>query len=96
MFPEHEWRYFHEPMPGLLSGRHRGAQEARGEILSYLDDDVLLGPFWLEGVTEAFANPEVVLVGGPSVPEFQVKPPGFTSNVLRGNNEYIVHYSHLK
>jgi glycosyltransferase involved in cell wall biosynthesis len=80
MFPQHEWRYFHEPMPGLLSGRHRGAKEARGEILSYLDDDVLLGPSWLEGVTEAFGSPEVALVGGPSVPEFQVNPPEWLDN----------------
>ena len=81
MFPEHAWRYFHEPMPGLLSGRHRGAKEARGEILSYLDDDVLLSPSWLEGVTEAFGNPDVALVGGPSVPEFQDKPPQWLDNL---------------
>src|SRR6516165_5058791 len=41
-FPRYEWRYFYEPIPGLLSGRHRGMEEARGEILSFLDDDVLL------------------------------------------------------
>ena len=40
-FPQYEWRYFYEPVPGLLSGRHRGAKEAQGEILSFLDDDVL-------------------------------------------------------
>jgi glycosyltransferase involved in cell wall biosynthesis len=26
-FPRYEWRYIYEPMPGLLSGRHRGAKE---------------------------------------------------------------------
>jgi hypothetical protein len=74
-FPRHEWRYFYEPMPGLLSGRHRGAKEARGEILCYLDDDVLLSSTWLEGLTEAFSNPEISLVGGPSIPEFEEEPP---------------------
>ena len=86
MYPQHEWRYFYEPIPGLLSGRHRGAKEARGEILSYLDDDVLLSPSWLEGVTEAFVNPEVALVGGPSVPEFQVKPPEWLDNLWDEGN----------
>src|SRR6266478_9248101 len=64
-FPKHEWRYFYEPMPGLLSGRHRGAKEARGEILAFIDDDVVLSASWLDGLVHAFSNPEVELVGGP-------------------------------
>ena len=36
------FRYFLEPVKGLLSGRHLGANEAHGEILVYLDDDVIL------------------------------------------------------
>jgi glycosyltransferase involved in cell wall biosynthesis len=50
-------RYFHDAMPGLLTGRHRGAKEARGEILAYLDDDVLLGPTWLEALEEGLQCP---------------------------------------
>jgi glucosyl-dolichyl phosphate glucuronosyltransferase len=69
------WRYFRDDMPGLLSGRHRGAKEARGEILAYLDDDVLLAPTWLQGLKEAFDDPKVVLVGGPSLAQYDVKPP---------------------
>src|SRR5262249_40410027 len=74
-FHNHKWRYFYEPMPGLLSGRHKGAAEAHGEILSFLDDDVLLAPSWLGALQEAFADPSVVLVGGPSWPRFEVEPP---------------------
>jgi glycosyltransferase involved in cell wall biosynthesis len=74
-FPKHEWRYVYEPMPGLLSGRHRGANEAQGEILAYLDDDVVLSATWLNGLVDAFGNPEVALVGGPSLPEYEVEPP---------------------
>ena len=74
-FPQYEWRYFYEPVPGLLSGRHRGAKEAQGEILSFLDDDVLLSPPWLDGLTDAFSDPGVVLVGGPSRPQFEIEPP---------------------
>jgi glucosyl-dolichyl phosphate glucuronosyltransferase len=74
-FPRHEWRYFYEPMPGCLSGRHRGAKEARGEILAYLDDDVVLSASWFDGLINAFSNPEVALVGGPSLPEYEMEPP---------------------
>ena len=31
-FPKHHWRYFYDETPGLLTGRHLGAREARGEI----------------------------------------------------------------
>jgi hypothetical protein len=73
--PKCDIRYVHEPIPGLLSGRHRGAREAQGEILAYLDDDVLLAPTWWEGVQDAFRVPDVVLAGGPSLPEFEIEAP---------------------
>src|SRR5262252_6825402 len=34
--PGYRIRYFHEPVPGLLSGRHRGAKEAEGHILVFV------------------------------------------------------------
>jgi glycosyltransferase involved in cell wall biosynthesis len=33
-------RYIFEPEPGLLAGRHRGALEAKGELLVFVDDDI--------------------------------------------------------
>jgi glycosyltransferase involved in cell wall biosynthesis len=74
-FPQLSWRYFYEPVPGLLSGRHRGVEEARGEILTFLDDDVLLAPGWLEALENAFADPKVALAGGPSRPRYEIAPP---------------------
>src|SRR5262249_16936709 len=68
-------RYFRDDMPGLLTGRHRGAKEARGDILAYLDDDVLLAPTWIDALQDAFADPTVALVGGPSRPSYEVEPP---------------------
>jgi glycosyltransferase involved in cell wall biosynthesis len=62
-------------MPGLLTGRHRGAKEAGGDILAYLDDDILLTPTWLESLIEGFSDPSVVLLGGPSTPVFERDPP---------------------
>ena len=34
-FPKHDWRYFYDETPGLLTGRHLGAREAQGEILAF-------------------------------------------------------------
>lgn len=70
-----QFRYFHEPMPGLLSGRHRGAREAAGELCAFLDDDVRVSAGWLGAVREAFQRPQVVLAGGPSLPLFATVPP---------------------
>ena len=70
-----QWRYRYEPMPGLLSGRHRGALEARGDICVFLDDDVRLDRGWFAALVESFLDPHVALVGGPSRPLFESPPP---------------------
>jgi hypothetical protein len=57
------------------NGRHRGAKEAHGEILAFVDDDIILAPGWFEALQEAFKDPSIALVGGPSRPHFEVEPP---------------------
>ncbi|MGC8659672.1 MAG: glycosyltransferase family A protein, partial [Desulfomonilaceae bacterium] len=47
-------RYFYEPIPGLLSARHMGALESKGEILVYVDDDIEADQYWLNAISEAF------------------------------------------
>ena len=44
-------RCIRAPEPGLHVGRNLGALKARGDILAYLDDDMLLAPGWLSGVS---------------------------------------------
>lgn len=73
--PAVRWKYVFEPVPGLLSGRHRGANEAAGEICAYLDDDVRVGPGWLDALQQGFKNPGVALMGGPSTALFAATPP---------------------
>jgi glucosyl-dolichyl phosphate glucuronosyltransferase len=69
------YRFLSEPMPGLLSARHRGAIESAGNICVFIDDDVRLDPEWLNALQEAFQDPSIVLAGGPSRPLFEVPPP---------------------
>ena len=62
-------RYVREPRPGLNWARNRAIVEARGEILAYADDDVLVDPGWLRGLAATFArHPEVMAVSGLVVP----------------------------
>ena len=68
-------RYYYEPVPGLLSARHKGALESKGEILVYVDDDIEADQYWLEAISEALEDPEVKLVGGKSLPKYESAPP---------------------
>ena len=68
-------RYVREPSPGLSAARHRGAAEANGDLLSYLDDDVVVSANWLGAIHQAFADPAVAMVGGPSIPKFTCSVP---------------------
>jgi glycosyltransferase involved in cell wall biosynthesis len=68
-------RYFYEEEPGLHNGRHRGAKEALGSILAYIDDDVIVSETWLEGIQESFVNSKVGIVTGNILPFFVERPP---------------------
>lgn len=68
-------RYVREPSPGLSSARHRGAAEARGELLTFIDDDVEISDTWLAAIQRAFEDPAVAMVGGPSIPKFTCSIP---------------------
>jgi len=68
-------KYVLEPEPGLLSGRHRGALEAKGDILIFVDDDIEAVKTWLKSIMKAFEDENTHLIGGPSFPKFEVEPP---------------------
>ena len=70
-------RYVREPSPGLSAARHRGALEAKGDLLTFLDDDVEVSHTWLQGIHNAFKSKEVAMVGGPSIPKFTCSVPAW-------------------
>lgn len=62
-------RYIREPRPGLNWARNRAIIEARGEIVAYTDDDVVVDPGWVSALASIFAeNPGVMAVTGLVVP----------------------------
>lgn len=62
------YRYIYDARPGLHVGRNRGLLESRGDIIGYLDDDVILFPNWINAVLEAFEDERVMYVEGSVVP----------------------------
>lgn len=70
-------RYVREPSPGLTAARHRGIREARGDLLSFVDDDVEVSAGWLLAVQAGFRDPAVGVLGGPSVPRFTGSVPNW-------------------
>ncbi len=86
--PNHKIRYVYEPEPGLLSGRHRGAVEANGDIAIFVDDDIDADPRWLQSIADTFEDPTVQLVGGKNLPKYEITPPdwleGFWSSTPYG------------
>jgi len=61
-----------EPRQGLSHARNRALAEARGTVVSFLDDDVVVDPGWLEAVWAAFTAYGATVVGGRS---YLIYPP---------------------
>jgi GT2 family glycosyltransferase len=64
-----------EPAPGLHEARHRGAREAKGDLLVYIDDDVSVSAGWAAALVAPFADPAVACVGGPVTAVLAGEPP---------------------
>ncbi|MGH9279398.1 MAG: glycosyltransferase [Acidimicrobiales bacterium] len=61
-------RYVAEHRPGLSYARNRGATAARGEIVAFTDDDVVLDRDWLANLVCGFDDPRVACVTGLILP----------------------------
>ena len=72
-----------EPKLGLSNARNRAVAEARGRLLLWTDDDVLVGRDWLkEYWASAQLHPECVFFGGAVKPWFEGVPPGWLARGL--------------
>ena len=82
-------RYIYEPVPGLLSGRHRSTLEAKGEIMVFTDDDITPSAGWLRALDECFADPQVHAAGGPNLPAFHGGLPHWINDYMKVEDDFF-------
>jgi glucosyl-dolichyl phosphate glucuronosyltransferase len=71
--PEH-FRYLFEPHPGKAYALNTGVQQAQGEILAFVDDDVTVEPTWLYNLTSSLQDGNCSGTGGRILPETPIPP----------------------
>ena len=69
------FRYLFEPQPGKSHALNAGIRESRGDVLAFMDDDVVVHPDWLHKLTAALHNGEWAGAGGRILPEWNCPLP---------------------
>jgi len=59
---------YNDGEPGLSAARNLGILNSSGEIIAFVDDDVILHPQWAEEVLKGFDDNSVIGVTGPALP----------------------------
>lgn len=78
--PDLQFRYLQEREQGLSAARNKGIQEARGEVLVYVDDDALVDKDYLTTYAEFFiSHPHIQAAGGPILPLYETQEPEWMS-----------------
>jgi GT2 family glycosyltransferase len=62
---------------GLSGGRNTGIAVTTGAVVAFLDDDAAAEPDWLQRLTEPYADPQVLGVGGRIEPSWRTARPGW-------------------
>jgi len=65
IFNEGEW--------GLSASRNLGIKHAEGDIMGFVDDDVLLFPEWAQEIVKTYQDGSIIGVAGPALPLWEDK-----------------------
>ncbi|KYD19077.1 glycosyltransferase family 2 protein [Saccharococcus caldoxylosilyticus] len=74
-------RYVKESKVGLSYARNRGIEEAKGDIIVFIDDDVEVAPNYVEEIISFFNKyPDAVCAGGKVIPVWHFEKPTWFSS----------------
>lgn len=59
---------FNQGEPGLSAARNLGIEQTTGEIIAFVDDDVVLFPYWAEEMVKVYEDDTIIGVTGPAFP----------------------------
>jgi glucosyl-dolichyl phosphate glucuronosyltransferase len=82
------FRYLFEPQPGKSYALNSGIRAARGDVLAFMDDDVIVEPTWLQNVTAPLRGGQWAGAGGRVLPQWISPPPRWVP--LAGRNPLAV------
>jgi glycosyltransferase involved in cell wall biosynthesis len=74
--------YAFEAKKGLSHARNRGIMEARGAVIAFTDDDVIVDAAWLGNILNAFKDQSTACAGGRILPVWEKEPPGWLTTDL--------------
>ncbi len=84
------FRYIFEPHPGKSFALNRGIEEAKGEVLTFTDDDVSVEPMWLQNLTASLNDGEWAGAGGQTVLAHPFSPPNWLTLAGPDNLGYVL------
>jgi glucosyl-dolichyl phosphate glucuronosyltransferase len=62
---------------GLSGGKNTGVAASTGEVVAFLDDDAVAGPEWVRTFAEGYDDPDVLGVGGLTLPRWATARPAW-------------------
>ncbi|NTV49865.1 MAG: glycosyltransferase family 2 protein [Geobacteraceae bacterium] len=86
-------RYIHEPRRAACAARNAGARNAHGDIILFLDDDVLVEPGSLARIQQIFdTHPSCGMVAAQVLPRFEAEPPEWSFDCQASYNGWSLFY----
>lgn len=74
------FRYIRQANIGLSAARNIGINDAKGDIIAFIDDDAKADKDWLSNIVRAYDSPDIACVGGKVKPLTQKKFPAWLPN----------------
>jgi glycosyltransferase involved in cell wall biosynthesis len=71
------FRYLFEAKPGKSNALNTAIREAQGDVLSFMDDDVIVEATWLQSLTASLRNGNWSGAGGRIIPRWNCSPPSW-------------------